>query len=155
MPRKSRSAHADYRSFLYNNFPYEETHPDRLATLAHLHGMFQGIRMGAPGVEIVAKDVEGSKAATILELLLDEGVRAPEGDPPVRMKRPAGGLNVNRLVDDMPYLPPIEEFRGRRGITQAIGTAEQEISPMALEWLESKLPKSLGKLAGAILRGVK
>lgn len=39
MPRKTRKAHTDYRSFLYNNFPYEETHPDRLATLAHLHGL--------------------------------------------------------------------------------------------------------------------
>lgn len=83
MPRKSRSAHADYRSFLYNNFPYEETHPDRLATLAHLHGLrtpppercrvlelgcglggnITGLAVALPGSEFVGVDLSPEQIA--------------------------------------------------------------------------------------------
>jgi hypothetical protein len=65
-------------------------------------------------------------------------------------------LNIDELIytlspDDLPLLP---KMAARVAKTEAIPLAEQALDPRVLEWMAAKLPKPLGKLARAILRGV-
>lgn len=123
--------------------------------VAELHSLMQGIKAGLRADELLLT-TSPSKATSILELLLDEGVPPPRGEqwvkPPMQaIKQGPGGIGVNRVPDDLPLLP---KMAARVAKTEAIPLAEQALDPRVLEWMAAKLPKPLGKLAQAILRGV-